>query len=142
MYEYDPGLVTVIIGGKTMVGYASGTFVRVSRNNPTWKHEKGAQGTGVRTRSHDRSGVIELTLQSTSPSNGDLREFVRADEDPTARPETVGALVKYGGPDDDGHVIWSGKDAWVEMPAASEFSDDHTPRPWRVIVDELIYAND
>lgn len=138
--QYDPGLVTVTVGGRTMVGYHSGSFVTVSRNTDTWKHEKGAQGDGVRTRSRDKSGQIVITLQSTSPSNGDLKDIARDDEDPNATPETVAAMVKYNGA--DGKEIWSAKDAWVLKPADGEFGDEHTPREWTIVCDELIWAND
>jgi hypothetical protein len=142
MYEYDPGLYTLIVGGKTMVGFHSGTFIKAARNNPTWKHEKGAQGSGVRTRSRDKSGYIELTVQSTSPSNSDLREFCKDDEDPNTSPDTLGVLLKYGGPNDDGHVVISAEDAWVEMPADLEAADEHTPRTWKICLDELVWTND
>lgn len=140
--QYDPGLVTLIVGPFTMIGFHSGTFIKAARNNPKWKHEKGAKGTGVRTRSYDNSGYIELTLQSTSPSNADLRSICKTDEDANAKPETVGALLKYGGPDDDGPVIISGTDAWIEMMADVEFADEHTPRVWKVCLDELVWTND
>jgi hypothetical protein len=142
MFDYDPGLVTLIVGGKEMVGFHSGSFIKAARNNPTWKHEKGAKGTGVRTRSRDKSGYIEFVLQGPSPSNADLREFCKDDEDPDAKPETQGVLLKYGTADDDGHVIISAEDGWVEMMPEIEFADEHTPRTWKVFLDELIWTND
>jgi hypothetical protein len=138
--QYDPHLVTLTVGGHTMVGFHSGTFIKVNRSNPTWKLEKGAQGEGVRTRNRDKSGMVVFTLQSTSPSNSDLRTMGINDEE-AIRPEPVPVMLKYGGPADDGAVIWSGKEAWLEKPADSEFADEHTPCEWTLVVDDLRYAN-
>jgi hypothetical protein len=138
--QYDPGLVTLTIGPYTITGYHSGTFIRVARTNPTWKHEKGAQGHGVRTRSRDKSGSVVFTIQGTSPSNADLRTVCIADEN-TLRPEPLPVMMKYGGPLDDGAVIFAGKEAWLEKPADHEFADEHTPIEWNLVVDDLRFAN-
>lgn len=134
--QYDPGLVTVIIGGRTMVGFHSGSFVKVSRKTDTWKHEKGSQGDGVRTRSRDKSGELVITLQATSPSNADLREIMEADENPLGIPDTVAVLVKYNGI--NGAELWAAKDGWINKPADGEFGDEHTPREWTITCDEIL----
>jgi hypothetical protein len=136
--QYDPGLVTVVVGGRTMIGFHSGSFVEVERDEDTWKKEKGSQGDGVRTRNRNKGGRITITLQSTSPSNADLMAIAADDENPFAFPSTVAAMVKYMGA--DGAVLWMAKDAWVLKPANSTFADEHSPREWVIDCDEILAA--
>lgn len=142
MSDYDPGLVTLIVGPYTIVGFHSGSFIKASRRNDTWKLDEGAQGDPVWTRNRSKSGDFVFTLQSVSPSNKDLRSICKEDESDTEISESIPVLLKYGAPDDDGAVIVSGENARIMKPADWDFADEHTPREWTVTAGKLNWTND
>jgi hypothetical protein len=129
--NYDPSAIVLIFGELTISGFAKGTFVKVSFNNPSFKHEKGAQGDGVRTAVLDFSGTIEFTLNGTAACNSKLSTIARSDRrnGDGVKPTEV--------KDTKGETTWHGENAWIEMTAAAEFADDHTPRDWKIIVDDI-----
>lgn len=137
MSQYDPGRVVVVIGGKTMAGFHTGSFVKCNRTNDTWKLEVGADGNPVWVKSRDKSGDIVITLQGTSPSNDDLSEIAVADERDDAVPEEITASVT----DMNGTTLWSSANARVLKPADAEFADEHTPREWTVKCGKLEWFN-
>lgn len=69
MSLYDPLKVSVIINGVPIKGFAKGTFVEFSYNEPRTSTEVGAQGDPNTALSRDRSGKLKFTLMNNQPSN-------------------------------------------------------------------------
>ena len=131
--NYDPGRVVVTLGA-IIVGYMDGSFVKVARNEATFKTQVGAGGDVTRVRSRNKTGAVTITLQQSSPSNdylsglhaiGELTGFAGLD----IRPLTVKDL--------NGTTLYHAAEAWVEKPADGEFADDGLGREWTIACAEL-----
>ena len=132
--QYDPGRVALICFGIEITGFHSDEFIKCSRNADTWKHEKGGQGDGVRTRNRDKSGTIVFTLQSTSPANQLLLALANLDE---ATGRGSGPCL---GKDLDGKGLIQCDNGWILKPADLTWADEHSPREWTVFCDELEFV--
>jgi hypothetical protein len=75
---YDPAKVIVTIADRIVSGFADGDFLSVVMDDDIYTKIKGADGEVSRTRNASQSGVIELTLMASSPSNGDLSGLIGA----------------------------------------------------------------
>lgn len=128
---YDPKLVSVIVGGKIMSGFADGTFVMVERNEAAYALKVGVDGEGTRAKSNNRSGKITITLMNSSASNDALSAFAAADE--LSNTGAVPAMVK----DNSGRTLCACETAWVQKVANAEFAKEANARTWILETDAL-----
>lgn len=89
MQTYDPTNVNVSFNNAIISGFGPGSLIKVSRNEDTWSYQPSNSGGGARSRNPNKAGKIEITLLASSPSNGVLSAFAKADE---LRGEGVGAF--------------------------------------------------
>lgn len=132
MKTYDPKQVQIIVGGVPITGFADGTFVRVGHRNVAWELSVGADGEGVRTKSNDESGFIEITLQQSSKSNQYLSDLYNADR--LSNAGLVSGLVKDG----SGSSLHAAEQMFIENDAEAEYSKTASPRVWMFLTDKLI----
>lgn len=131
--DYDPKKVTLSLGGHIAEGFADGTFITVSRNNPTWTHKSGASGESARGKSNDFSGTIELSLMQTSKTNDFLSAKMVLDESNlNAGKFPVGII------DANGTTVITGVEAWVTQPPSTEWGKEIGDRVWTIEVGELL----
>lgn len=78
---YDPTKVSVVCGGEKIKGFAPGTFVVVERLSEAYRLIKGSEGTHTRSKTHDNTGRITITLLQTSEANQALAGFWDEDEE-------------------------------------------------------------
>lgn len=128
---YDPSAVIIIFAGNRILGYADGTFVKVSRNSETFKLYKGTSGEGARAKSLDKSATVTLTLMHTSPSNDILAANAALDE--AASSGVTALLIK----DLSGRTIHQAQEAWVKKPADSEFGKEIATREWTIECNDI-----
>jgi hypothetical protein len=134
MGNYDPGRIQIIINGFLIAGYAPGSFVKVSRNKPSFTVKIGSDGLPVRTKSRDISGTITITLLQNSSSNDVLSGFVLTDEQVDGGTGAVGpALVN----DLNGTTVYKSSQSWVQQPADGEFADEAGNREWTIACADL-----
>jgi hypothetical protein len=79
MRTYAPDQVVVNFGNETITGFAAGTFVTAVRTVDLWEMVSGSDGEVTRIKQSDRSGLVTITLQQSSPSNTFLAGVVAAD---------------------------------------------------------------
>lgn len=133
--NYDPGRIVLVVNGVQIQGYADSTFVKVSRNEPTFKGKSGAGGDYTRTRNRNRSGKITITLLAESPSNDYLSALIATDEQSIGGAGAVGpSMVK----DLNGTTLCQGANSWVVQPADAEYGDESPNREWVIEVSELL----
>lgn len=77
---YDPAFVGVTFKGIPISGYADGTFIKIERNNPTFKQYVGARGEVSYVKSQDKTGKATLTLKADHPCNDLLSTVATQDE--------------------------------------------------------------
>lgn len=132
MKTYDPSKVTVTFAGITITGYMKGTFVKVTRGVEKWSHEAGAQGDVVRTKSLDDTAMVEITLQHTSPSNGDLTaQYLKDIKDGSGK----GAISVEDV--NSARALWAGAEAWIVTAPDFERADSLTPCVWKIAIAKL-----
>src|SRR6266702_8686783 len=128
---YDPNQIKANFGPHLLTGFAKGTFIKVTRDEDTFKKYVGADGVVTRIRSRNKSGSIEFTLSQASPSNDFLSAIALQDE--LLGTGIMPAAVK----DMNGTTLAAGGEAWVVKPAETEYGDDATTRPWKIDVAQL-----
>ena len=77
---YNPERVIVVFGVVPILGYASGTFITIRRDEPVWSSVQGTNGEFKRVRNRTKSGTVELTLRGTAPPNRPLGLLLNLDE--------------------------------------------------------------
>lgn len=133
--NYNPGKVILSFNKVQIVGYADGTFVKATRDTPSFSDKAGAGGDVVRTRSLDKRGSIVITIQTASPSNDILSGFILSDE---LKGNAVGMVQLVDG---NGTSLFEGANAWVQQPADGEFAAESGNREWTIRVAELKIFN-
>ena len=73
--SYDPKKVNVIVGGRTITGFAADGVVSVTKNEDSITPAVGAKGDVTYSENANESGTIAITLMSTSSSLSYLREL-------------------------------------------------------------------
>lgn len=121
---YDPKQISIIVGTRAITGFADGSFVTVRRNEDAFTVQIGADGEGVRSKTNNRSGQIEIVLQQGSDENDFLSELALADE--LSNGGIVPMLVK----DNLGNSKYAAESAWVKKAPDSEFAKETGSRTW------------
>lgn len=129
---YDPAQISIILGGHIATGYADGTFVKLSRNADAWSTKSGADGETARAKSNDKTGVLELTIMQTSPTNDVLSGFAIADELKNAG--TFPVLVR----DANGNTIATSEQGWIKKIPDVEYGKEIAERAWMIELGELV----
>ena len=133
--DYDPRQVSIYLGGHTASGFADGTFVSISRNNPMFAVVSGASGEEVRSKSNDTTGTIELTVMQTSETNDYLTAKMLSDEGPLAAGKFSFMLI-----DGTGRTLVLATECWVEQPPTVEYGKEVGERTWRLVAGDLRFT--
>ena len=134
-HSYDPSQVVISIGGQTVSGFADGTFITVSRNNPTWSLTSGASGETCRAKSNDWSGTIELTLMQSSSMNNFLSAKMLLDE------LSNNGKFAFNLLDADGTTLVSALECWVQQAPSVEYGKELSDRTWTLETGDLVYTS-
>lgn len=129
---YVPEDILVIIGGAIIDGYADGTFVNVERDEDGFTKKTGANGRTTRTKNSNKSGVITITLQQTSPSNDVLSAFQAIDE------QTANGIVPVLVKDKRGTSLYSSPAAWIRKTPPAPFAKESENREWVLDCADLV----
>lgn len=78
---YRPEDISLWIADYKVVGFADGSFIRLTQNAKDFTHEAGMRGKTTRVRNRDKSGVLTFSMQQTSPVNNLLSSIVDMDRD-------------------------------------------------------------
>ena len=130
MKTYDPTEVQVNVGALTLTGFASDTFVEISRKTTErYKTKVGAQGEVSRSKVSDKSGTIQVTLKHTSPCNAKLYQM---DKLPTTFPITV---IENG----ESKFMAVSSVAWIEKTPDPKFGVEEGDAVWVFACADLNY---
>lgn len=125
--NYAPQEITVNVGGQRITGFLSGTFVSVERETPSFRKVVGSDGEVARIGSANKTGLVTLTLMSTSDSNDLLSALLRADE------ETFSGQFTFSLYDTLGTTKIVAPSAWIANYANIEYGDDDIAgREWTI----------
>ena len=128
---YNAAEVSVIVGTKGLKGLAEGSFVKVARDEDSFTKKVGSDGEVTRSKTNNRTGSIEITLDQSSPDNSYLQSLVNTDEN------TGAGIVPSKVMDQSGDYVAVAAESWVRKPADNEFGRDSGERTW--IIDVAAY---
>ena len=74
--SYDPKKVNVIVGGRTITGFAADGVVSVTKNEDSITPAVGAKGDVTYSENANESGTIAITLIPACPIFGSWRRSV------------------------------------------------------------------
>lgn len=123
---YDPKSLSIIIGGHIVSGLDDGEFVKASRNQDAYTTKVGADGEASRTRSQDKSGMLEITLLQSSASNDVLSGYLLADE--INNGGQVPILVR----DANGTTLIASESGWIKKAPEVSMGKDMGSRTWAI----------
>ncbi len=122
---YSPQLSILVFGGHKIGGFADGSMIEVERSEDAYSMNVGAKGDVARVHSLNRTGMITVHLQQSSPSNDFLSAIALLDD-----PESGGApgrgvrSILYQ--ELNGTTIANAASAWIKkipkIDRAKEFS--------------------
>lgn len=128
---YDPNSIAVVVNGILMSGFSENSIVKVSRNQDMWSDQIGADGTGTRSKSNDKSGKIEISLMQTSASNDVLSALAVLDE--ATNGGKVPVLIK----DLSGTSLHGSEEAWIVKIPDSDYGNKAGTRSWVIATHSL-----
>ncbi|WP_051302792.1 phage structural protein [Salibacterium aidingense] len=124
METYDPRQVKLVVAGRIITGFASGSFITAEKQNNNYSSHVGAQGVVSRTRSADPRGNISTTIKQTSPDSGFLNSLAKSTE--LFQAELIDRNTNK--------VNVGGNECWIEKPASIERSNEEQEQQWNIIV--------
>ena len=128
---YDPKEYSITYGGRSLSGFEDGTFITVRRNNDMFAMKVGADGKGVRSKSNDRSGQVEIVLSQGSADNEFLSELAISDE------LANGGIRPFGMKDSSGSDLYASGGVWVKKMPDAPYAKEAGSRTWLLETDEL-----
>lgn len=135
---YDASQVSIIVGTRALTGLAEGTFVTVRRAEDAFTKQVGADGEVTRSKTNNRSGEIEITLQQGSADNDYLSALALQDENLGTGVVPVNII------DRSGTTVASAKDSWIRKIAEAGFGRDAGERTWTIdcaVIDLVVGGN-
>lgn len=121
---YDPGRVILIWNGIPISGFADGTFIEAERSEDAFKLTVGADGTGARTRSRNKSGSVSITLLQSAAVNDSLSAQALLDE------LTGGGAGSLLIKDLLGTTLVEADSSWIRKLPKVDFGKDLGERQW------------
>ena len=128
---YNPGRVRVFWGGIPLLGFAPGTFLSITRDEPTWKTVRGTNGEVKRIKQSGKSGLIELTLRQSTFANRLLGVMHKVDE------EASGIILPLAVADQSGGALAYAPEAFIDKYAALSYGRDEPDIVWSFVCNDL-----
>jgi hypothetical protein len=134
VFNYDPKKVIITVAGIALTGL-SDDFIECDRDEDSFIKRAGADGIVSRAKNGNRSGFINITLHSTSPSNAVLTGLLATDE--ATGVGIVPVVIKEV---DTNSAIISAF-AWVKRPAKPDYGKEVKDRQWMLDCADLDIIN-
>jgi hypothetical protein len=122
---YDPAEVSLTIGAYHVSGFASGTFIKVTRSGDAFTKERGADGTVDRKNNNIYDFELEFSLRRTSPYNGIFSGLLAADQ------QTNEGVLPVTISDGSGYSLFFAADAWIRKDPDGEYADALGNYTWK-----------
>lgn len=136
LQHYSPEDVTVLLLGiKPIEGFSEGTFIKISKDVPSYTTSRSSDGKIARKYDNDDTYTITLTLMSTSPSNEVLDAWFKADR--ITRVAKLPIIIK----DQLGSTLFTSTTTWIESPADVDFGTTITDRVWTLRSSQAVLIN-
>lgn len=121
---FDPASVVISFGGIPLSGFADGTFLEITADNPQFTKTVGADGYTTRTKSNNYGAQVTITLAQSSPSNDILTSFLNADRIDNQGVKPL--IIK----DMSGRTLVFSSTAWIQQFSDITFGNELNNRSW------------
>lgn len=111
-----------------VVGFMEDSLVTVTPSVATYTPYNGADNTGARVRSGNKSASIVLTLQQTSPSNDVLTQLHLRDLQSRKNAGLFSVMIK----DASGRSVASARQAYIEKLPEMAYTNNMSAREWTI----------
>lgn len=130
---FSPQNVGLNILGVDVSGYADGTFIEVTRNEPNSSYTSGADGTVGLTKNANKTGIIKVTLMQNALANlvfaGIQSEQDKSDSDLIRGPASIF--------DPSGSLFVRVENAHIQTPPGLSVSKEQEPRTWEFFCESI-----
>jgi hypothetical protein len=123
---YDPLKVIITFGSVPIGGYANGTFISVKANSDRYTEKVGADGEILRSRKHDDTHSVDITLMKSSPSNTYLTTVMNMDKLANMGIRTLSITDLSGG----SLHFWP--QAWISKDPDVTYDEEGADIPWHI----------
>lgn len=130
--QYNPEDVALSINGVTAAGFADGTFITLSYDDPRFTGVTGADGEHSIAKTASRVGTLTLTLAQTSATNDYLSGLLQAHM--RGLTKGVGAFLLK---DISGTTVAAGTGCYIENTPEVSFAKEVGTREWVIKVARL-----
>jgi hypothetical protein len=121
---FDPKQVAITFGPLILTGFASGTFVNITRDGDTFEKHRGGDGGVDRVNTNVNDYRVTITLKQTSQSNLALSALLSSDQ--VNNSGVLPLIVK----DVSGNSLFTAPQAWIAKDPDDEYSDTMSNREW------------
>lgn len=128
---FDPASVVISIGGVPISGFADGTFLELTADDPQFTKVVGSDGFTTRVKSNNYGGVLTITLAQSSPSNDVLTGFLQLDR--LTNRGVVPILIK----DLSGTTLIFSATGWIQQFPDVTFGNELNNRAWILDLAEI-----
>jgi len=130
---YNPKAVHVTFAGHFIDGWSDGAMIAISKAADDYSSKVGVDGKVARTKMHNKSGTVTISLMQTSLSNDRLSEIRRNDY---ALPNGggVGSLTIQN---IEGTDVHTAQNAWIQSAPDLSFESEAGTREWVIAFDSL-----
>lgn len=126
LVTYDFDRVIFTLGPVIVDGFNEGEGFTIS-TEPTFSAKVGADGKVTRSKTLDRTAMIELKLMQSSAANDQLSALHVLDRDAPNGAGVVPLFIRDG----SGRARYKAAEAWIESaPADVSFSNEASVRTW------------
>lgn len=132
---YDPDKVSVLLNGEEVYGWADGDAITVERNNDITTEMVGMKGEISRAVNRDKSGMITLRLQHTSPFIERIMGYILAD-DANGVPPIMNFVIKD--PASNDQIIAT--QCWPKTDASHTWGSEVGVREYRFFAVNVVAA--
>lgn len=122
--SYDPKDIKISFGATKLVGFAEGTFVKITRNGAAFEKSRGADGSVDRVNKNALDFTVTVTLKQTSPVNAILSGYMLADQVKNA------GVLPLTIQDMGGATLFTAAQAYIAKDPDQEFGDSLSSREW------------
>ncbi|MCK9530499.1 MAG: hypothetical protein M0R77_08060 [Gammaproteobacteria bacterium] len=131
---YSPEDVTVLFGGvHQLSGFIDGTFISISKDEPSFSTRVSADGAPTRTFSSNPLYTVQLVLHSGSESNQVLSYALTVDE--ITKMGKFPLIIK----DQLGSSLFFSLTSWIESKPDSDFSVSIEEREWTIKCSQVTF---
>jgi len=124
VYTYSAKDYRIIVGGFSISGLYSGSFIEVAYDETLYNKILGCDGRNTRARNISRAGTITINLARTSPSNDVLSGILLVDE------ATNGGVIPIFLKDSKGLTTVFSLSSWIREVPILQDSTEIERRTW------------